>query len=378
MNKYEKCLHLAKEQGLYLDDRIERREKKGLFGMYATKKIPKGTLIASFPKAALLPENTEISDNHEVRWSYAIAKELQKGEDSAYRAHTMMLEEIDELKQHSLYYFSQEEIQLLFDMNPLLGNEINNYSYRVDKILEAIKDIDPTLDEALAIKAILNHLSRSWGEYGLLPVLDLFNHSERKGVQLQQVNEGSHIGFVLDSDYEPDQQIWISYGQKDIFLHATSYNYFDPNNEHIIDYALRAIQVLDTPEKTDVANFICKNFDARIFEYNGQKKLALNEPKLYILENGPNEKLYNYLRKVSFTTLEELRSKKCSPLSTALTYLSVINAFLSANRVDQFKITNVPSKLQRFHQALKKEKKILLSNKTWAELEVNRIKSKAK
>jgi hypothetical protein len=377
MNKYEECLALSKEQGLYLDDRIERKQENGLYGMYATAKIPKGTLIASLPKTSLLPqiEGATYTKPNE-KWAHVIAKELQKGKASSYRAHTLMLETLDELKQHSLYFFSPEERMMLTQMNPILGIAVDEYFYQVDSILKTVKEREPDLDDDLAIQAVLNTYCRSWENWGLLPVIDLFNHSEEKGVVIDLVEDGSQVGIVINRDYEPNEQVWVSYGTKDVLMHATFFNYFDPSDQHVIDYAFRAIQVLDSPQKEEIAEFTSQHYDTKIFEYQGQKKMSLNESGLYIFEKSPSKKLMDYFKKIGFTTLAELKLKKCSPLSACLTYSGVINAFLGANQVDNYKVTKLPKKLHRFHRALKKEKQMLLANKAWVEREISLLNSK--
>jgi hypothetical protein len=377
MNKYEECLALSKEHGLYLDDRIERKQENGLYGMYATAKIPKGTLIVSFPKSSLLPEvNDESYTNpNVVKWTHSIARELQKGKDSSYQAHTAMLETLDELKQHSLYFFPQEERQTLSQMSLFLGHAIEDYFAKVEGTIQAIKEVDPELEEDHIIQAVLNSISRAWGDYGLLPVVDLFNHSETKGVILEEVEDNTRVGLTIKQDYEVGQQVWLSYGRKDIFSHATDYNYFDSSNNHIIDYGARAGHILDNPQKIELAEFIAKHYQVSILEKSGQKHLTIKEQGLHIFEEGPSEKLFGYFLKTGFTTLAEFKQKTCSPLSACLTYSGVIEAFLAANHVDQFKLTKLPPRLRRFHQALKKEKKMLLANKKWAEREIEQLKN---
>lgn len=379
MSAYDDCLALAKKHGLYLDERIERRKENGVYGMYATEVIPKGTVITSFPKDAILPKLTDVTyPSTPAMWAHSAAKEIAKGVDSKFCAHTKMTESLEELRQHSLFFFSDEEKNILSNMNPILGNAVNDYCYRAQNALKIIKELDPDLDENTIITALLNVFSRAWISYGLLPVMDLFNHSESKGVTLNTLDDDSLIGYTLKEDYQAGQQIWISYGRQDIHYHAIYYNYFDPTNNHIIDYAVRAVQVLDTPQKAQIAQYISEHYKTLIFEYAGQQRMTLRETGLHIHEGQPSEKLVRYFMQTGFTTLQELQSKRISPISATMTYLGVIQSFLSANQVEKFNVDDLPPKLHRFHQALTKEKKMLEANKSWAEQQLEQLKRQMK
>ncbi len=380
MNKYEECFSLAKEQGLFLDDRIERKQINGLWGMYATEKIPKGTKIASFPKTSLLPAPKDTSsDLNDIRWIVSMSREIAKGKDSSYQAHSMMFETMDELQQHSAYFLTREDIETLAQMSPVLAGVVQRFNKRVEYDLERVQEVCPSVDKDTILQTILNARSREWNESGFVPVIDLFNHSEKQGIPLRRDKHDPLVRFVLERDYEPGEQIWITYGFKDMLVHATNYNYFAPSNDHIIDFGMRSVPLLDSPAKEQIAKITAKYYEVDIVadSHGPHKRMIFKDKELYIVENGPNLKLFDYFKRLGFTTHEELNKEKCSLMSATASYLATIQSFLSINYVDDFQISDLSPRLHRFHHALQKEKKMLLANKEWAENGINKLKALA-
>ena len=234
---------------------------------------------------------------------------------------------------------------------------------RVNAKLRCIKEIDPNLDEDFIIQAILNTNSRCWEEYGFLPIIDLFNHSSTKGSPIVKIENTESIGIKSKIDYKAGDQIFISYGCPDLFVNAVNFNYFDPSTEHYIDYGLRAAQSIKTSSSLAIAKYIATIFKCNFIELNGNLTFEIQEPRLLFTVNGPTQQLFDYFSKTSFCTQKEFSEKKCSDQSIYKTMIRTIDALLSTNKADSYKLKDVPKKLHRFHQLLKADKKLLLLNR---------------
>jgi len=369
-SRYEECLSWASERGLVLDSRIERKEVNGVYGMYATAPIPEGTVIASFPLDACIPilDKKLIYPGNKQEYKqriHATAKELSKGAQSEYLGCVMLFNTLEEHQKYSFCFFSYEESLLLSKMNPLLQRSIAALQYSTNNIVASIKEVDPDLDIRFIMQAQLNGVDRCWGAYGFVPILDLFNHSNTKGSIIKEFDDGKRIGHQTKTNYEAGDQIMISYGEKDMYNHATNYGYFDSNDEHFIDYAARAVQVLDSPAKLAVAEYISNNYKCYIHEEKGVKKMKILETNLFFSESSPSTDLLSYFAKTSFCTQQEFATKQCHPDSISSTLISVIDSFIDANHIDDFELSEIPEKLQHFYHLLKKEKKMLLKNREW-------------
>ena len=366
MTKYEECLSRSNTLGLTLNSHIVRKEVKGVYGMYATQALSKGTNVVSLPLDSLLPsEDDKLYPDNSTKWAHLAAQQLSLGDKAPYKSHVMMFESLEDYQNHSAYFFSSEEAELLRQMNPFLFQAFMDYRHLIDKTIHTIQELDPELSRDHILQASLNTASRCWNDFGFLPIIDLFNHSDTLGVTLTKQEEDGRISFILPRDYAEGEQIWVSYGRSDLYSHLLNFNYFDPASEHFIDYATRAIQVIDSPVKLQLAEYIAQHFAAKVIEHKGIKRLFILEPGLFFLEKSPSKKLLDFFSKTGFTTSQEFASKQCSPYSACLSIGATLESFISANKVDQVKLTSLPAKVHRFHKALKKEKKILEQNKAW-------------
>lgn len=370
MNQYEDCLSWCKSKGLFLDSRIERKSVNGLYGMYATSKIPEGTVIASFPVASILPFRSEFvySDHEKVKttkWVHAAAIELRNGRESEHYGMVSLFEPLEAFKESSSYYFSNEDLEIIKEMNPLCYNHIIDMKNLDNFHLNKIKKLDPDLSEDLIIQAILNSDSRIFGNFGFLPIIDLFNHSDKKGSPLTNFVDTESVGYKTICNYEAGEQVWASYGAKDLFINAVNFNYFDPDGEHFISYGLRAVQTISSAGSLAVAEYVATQFKSNFFEQDGQKKFEILALGLYFTKNRPTDELLNFFTKTSFSNQQEYNEKKCSKRSIATRMTYIIDSFLNINKVDDFNLKDLPKKLHRFYHLSKMEKEMLLRNREW-------------
>jgi len=366
--QYQKCLAWGVENGLKLDSRIERKKINGVYGMYATEDIPGDTVIASYPVEQLMfqkekrPEN--VSDD--VSAVYLASIELSKGQKSQYFYLLEMFESLEELKEYSFYYFTEAECLWIQKLNPILLRLVIERRYYIDELKEKIKKIDSTLSDDYVVQAALNYCSRSWGGgVAFVPVLDLFNHSYRKGGNISRIDNDSRVAHKTNVAFSKGEQIFISYSCADLASYAINYNYYDSEDFHFIDLAYRSLYLVKTELKKKVFEFVEKNYGGFFSNTNIGLHFRITTQKLFLFENAPSLKVIRYFEHI--TLLEsKLKQEKNSDEASLSAILLVIDSFLMANNVDQIDLKDVPNKLQRFYFLAKKEREMLLANRSWA------------
>jgi len=367
--RYQKCLSWCADHGLKLDARIERKKVNGIYGMYATEDIPKDTVFVSFPIDQSIPRGSD-SDypdgfSEDLKIIYTAALELAKGEDSEHFGCIAMFETMEELQSHSIYFFSDTELQWIQKLNPIVFRMAMEQRQKIDGMKASLKKLAPQLAEEFILQAILNFFSRVWGGHlGFLPILDLFNHSDRKGHILIKLDNDTRSGHKARISYAKGEQIYVSYSRKDVAFFALNYDYFDPEGPHFINYAQRAIQTVRNELKQKTLEVAAQEYGGQFFQANGVQHFKLAAKNMFFLENAPSFKLLDYFRKIvlieASLTKQEVREQGIYE-----NLLSVIDPFIAAIQVEQFDLKDIPEKVHRFYYMSKKEREILLSNRSW-------------
>jgi len=370
--KFKEQLVLAKKQGLELDARIERKTVNGLPGMFATEHIPADTLIAAYPHRSQIPLLSDFpypdTASFTFKYIHAAALELTKGPASKHYDILMSLETMIEIKNHCCYFYTDKDLQLIRQLNPVLARNIDEANHKVKIRVDALKKIDPELNENIIIRVILNIFSRSYGGFGFAAVLDAFNHSDEKGSLVNGLSgEKEYISIQSAQSYERGDQIFISYDTKDMYAHAISYNYFDPSGMHFIDYGARIVQTATSPIEKRTLQHTASLYKITAKEFSGVIQYSAKDQQLFMQEAQPSDKLIEYVRNNCFQSEQELSSGKCTDLSFDTRMGQVLDDMLAANHVDDFELSDIPKKLHRFYHLLHKEKQILLANKQWLE-----------
>jgi len=368
--KFKEQLMLAGKRGLELDSRVERKTVNGLPGMFAKEHIPSGTIIASYPHASQIPllENTPYPENTSFTFKYihATSRELSKGPSSKHYDILMSLESMTELRDHCCYFYNEKDLELIKKLNSTLARNITESNHKVKIRVDAIKKLDPKLDENIIVRVILNILSRAYGGFGFAAVLDAFNHSDTKGSLVEGITgDKEFISIESKRDHERGDQVFISYDTKDMYAHAISYNYFDPNGQHFIDYGARFIQTANTQIEKQVFQHTAKKYKLSAKEFNGFIQYSAKDQQLFMLENEPSEKLLDFISSNCIQSEQELRSGECTSASFNAKFQKIIDTMLADNHVDEFAPTDIPKKLHRFYYLLQKEKQMLISNQAW-------------
>lgn len=367
MNVYQKQLEWAKARGLFLDPRVERKCVDGVWGLFATDNIKAGSKLISYPESRTpknLPDEfyTELVDLP-VKNIHKAAIEFAKGEDSEYWGHFAAFESLEDLKSVSCFFYNEDEIQLLGSMSEFLATAILEANGLIRSRMEAVKALEPSLDPDLILQVCLNYSSRAWDDSGFLPVIDYANHSDRLG-SLRQLRNGEYL-IEAKYDYKAGDQIFISYARKDIYHHATLYNYFDPNGTHYIHFGTRFTQQASTAAGKEIVKNTAQRFNLKVVPNGDIWMYFCQDLHVCFLETGPSLKLIDYIRLNYLPTDAERKRKYCSDQSLAKRLIEVINAMLNANKIDSFKLSDIPEKFHRFYHLLVKEKKMLEANKNW-------------
>ncbi len=366
--KYEKCLSWALDQGLEMDERIERKKVDGVYGMYAKKPIPKNTILASFPKQRLIPAkqckaaSPDIPES--VKRLHAAAIEIEKGESSEFYGCVGGLESCETLQAQSFYFFTDQEFKFIEALNPLLHQFLVKSKFTADSIKQYIQQADPSISESVAVQTTLNSFSRSWGNSGFIPVLDLFNHSDKKGRTLKTMID-DRVGHVSAVDYQAGEQIFVSYSRKDLMNQTILFNYFDENDIHFIDYSARAVQFANTEFEKKRLQLLAGQYRVQQQVGNGVPHYRMMSQELFFMEQAPSLKLVEFFQISSIKTAQELQVGRASHDSIRSNLLSTLDAFLKANKVAEIDEKKVPQKLKHFYAMQVKEREMLLNNREW-------------
>jgi len=365
-NNFNEVLAWSQEQGLMLHASIERLCVDGVYGMYAASDIPKNTVLSHYPKENLLPllEDVKYPENTPFRSKYihAAAKELSKGESSW--GFMKGLYSDDFIKNTNVYYFSEDDFKFLEKISATLYNFIRMYRARNESFINAMCDFDKDLDRASLEKIIFNVNYRSWGNVGFVPIFDMFNHSDLYGLQLHENKDKVFLASTVD--YKNGDQIWISYGQKDIYNHAINYGYFDSDGKHFIDFGLRVSQSAENEFQKKIFGYVKNKYQVSAYNSNdGSIHYQLLQGSAFLMDYAPNCNLIDFIRDVSYGTKEELSSRQSPPFRFRARMLQYIDGLNSANKIDEYSIDDFPEKMKHFYHMLKKEKSMLNRNREW-------------
>ncbi len=364
---YQKQLKWAKKRGLFFDDRIERKTVNGVAGLFATQDIPAGAKLIAYPvdKTIKNINDKRYTDKTSttVKQIHAALLEYSKGKSSEYYGHFMQFESLDDLKSFSTYFYTEEDLQLLESMNYFLAKSVREINDTLQSRISEIKSLEPEIAEETIVLVTLNYHSRAWGDANFLPVMDYANHSDRRGKQ-RGCKDGEYI-LEAKQAYKKGEEIFLSYGRKDIYFHAIYYNYFDPNGVHYIQYGPRFVQAAESQIEKEIAQYTASKFKLDITQADGKIHYCCLESDVCFLENAPSLRMIEYIQTNYFSSMKEWQEKQCSKASLAQRLLDILNIMLSANRIDEFKQSQLPKRMHRFYPLLQKEKQMLIRNKEW-------------
>lgn len=364
---FEQCKSAFTKLGLELDPRITQGSQNGIPGMYAVESIPAGTRLCAIPLSLRLPHARDISfesvpeaSQEQMKRIHSVARALN-GASPEYESYFKFFDGKDYLENQCVYYYTDTEFEWLKKLNPILYSVAINTKQTANNIAQTLMHLDPGLNEEYAVSATLNFFSRSWS-YGFLPIIDFFNHSLHSNVKIQAFDDGSRVGYVSNRNYEAGEEIKVAYGTKDMYRFALAYNFFDPNDLHLIDYGLRVTQVVKDPNAIRALQALGQHYRIALTEQNDALHMRVLEDGMFFLEQGPNQKLVEFLSALANGGKpSQHQGRAMHPMVPAL-LRQTLQSLLSANAVEHFKEDDVPQKLSRFFLMLKKERAMLETN----------------
>ncbi len=357
----------AAKGGIRLNPSLERRCVNGVYGLYAKQPITKNDILVATaskikkPKVRTFryPKNLD----PQMKAVHAYANEYSKGENSEFALQLRSFADYDTLKQSSVYYFTDDELRQVEALSPLLHQRVVAYRQRCDKFIHYLCQLDPALDRSHLEVVFLNYVSRAFRGRGLVPLFDLFNHSDEQGMPIDE--SGAVIRFKAGRTYQPGEQVFIHYGKKDLYDHAIDYGYFDPEGRHFIDVSQRIAQVATSDLAKRAVAKAAQKLAIKTEQKDGALYYNIATPNAFIEETQPSPIIIEFIQRTCFQTEMELMADKCRHASFEQGMNQLLEGLLSYNRVEACALTDIPPKLHYLYHMLEKERKILIANKSW-------------
>jgi hypothetical protein len=347
---YQDVLVWAEERGFSLHEAAERRCVNGLWGMFATEDIPKGTAFASFPTDGLLkpraedyPKGTSLSVQH--IHSAALARHC----DDDGRYFTQLCEPLAELKDFSAYFLEDKEIQTIAEVSPILAREIMMFRHKCRVIIQSLLQFDPKISEDIYTETVLNFHSRAVGDWGFVPIIDCFNHSEPSGLPF--VPSETSVSVVAKRDIEAGEELFVSYGRLDLFRHAVQYNYYDPHDMHFIEFGRRVRFSISKSTKLEDSEFEKGGFQLAKQDTPLSQVFSVSHRDALLSTDGPSDKLIELM---NFLVKSVFRSEPAKDILVAK--LQELN---DSNRIHTVPKKYLTGRLKRFYAPLNRDKHII-------------------
>lgn len=367
--RFKSFLKQMGESGFEMDARLEQKEVNGLLGMHASEEIPAGTLLGKFPVSMAIPYSNEIDftgDPNKEAHSliHAIAQQLSDPA-SAYRCYFEYCGTLEERKARSVCFYSADEFAVLERMNPLLAQLALTSKHLWENMVKSVSAKDPSLGAEPIMLASFIYRERCWGRgLGFLPGIDLFNHNTQSVLTPQRadINGADCVVLIADRDYAANEEIKISYGKKDMFKFAFNYDFFDPDDFHLISFSARITQAIADNFVQKIVDNLRQHYDLSLFEMNGQMRFVINENNAFFLDQGPNKAMVDLVSRLAINNEDALKRGWADEQTTARYMLYILQSLKEANKVKALPRQAIPEKMRFYHDML---------NAEWAILEAN-------
>ena len=351
-DNYHNALEWAKGRGLEIHPHIERKVVNDIPGLYATSEISVGTKFASIPKKSLLKPNLKdypANTSNAAAYIHQACLEASMQHHSEFAPIFKLFDSRDYLREASVQYLSKKEMDTLNSAAPHLAREIQRFTSANKALIAAICDYDDKIDLEMCELVTLNYASRAMTDQGFVPILDCFNHNDVIGSGIGSDDE--RLVLEARKTYLAGEQLFVTYGILDLFKHAISYNYFDPNGSHYIP-----LKRFSIPITSNHANQLLVN---NVDNYNvtptaNPQFSTINQPNAYFSTDGPSEQAIKILILICGSTT------KAKTLTNAL-----LDQLDIQNTVHQHSKREFKGRIMRFYNVLQKEKQIIAASKNW-------------
>jgi len=241
MFSYEFIYLKCRENGGYLHESVVRKKVNGIYGMFATKDIPKETLILKIPfhytldiktfnnlDMSLMPSELSVK----AKFAYILYLEYKKDKSSKFYDWFQCLPTQEECKQNPLV-LSQKKLDIISKVDKTFSKELKNRKEKLNKCVNKIKKFDKNCDSKIYKYLYIIVMTRTWSSphknYNLRPVLDMFNHSG-SGTYPKTNYDDELYEFSVGDDVKEGDQIYIIYASFSTLIIYKLWGFIDNKN----------------------------------------------------------------------------------------------------------------------------------------------------
>jgi len=208
----------------------------GLQGIYSTGDIVAGTELISVPAELCLgPTSLEQYDRRppltvqpEVGAGVvALFTEFSQGGKSRYLPYFELLPTLAEYQLNMPYCCSDAELAEINNLSPRCASIISDFRAMTNEICVGLA-LPPEHPDVMW--AALNYVTRAFGEHGLVPGCDFFNHKADLGSRIT-----GQRTIRACSDVADGEELYISYGHNDSLYLWARYGFLDSEAEAAIN-----------------------------------------------------------------------------------------------------------------------------------------------
>lgn len=296
-------LDMGSAYGLTLNSKIERRCVNGIWGMYATDTITDGEVLVS----SHTPNLIEASDTLEYLTKCAI--EFEMGDKSKMYPWFRSIGEIDSYKNDSVYYISDDELDTIKLLSPIIAHKIKLYNNRILDIVSKMESEHNIQRETAELMVLISE-SRKWNA-GFMPVFDLFNHSLKRGNPMYKVtaDNGDTWLFLARGVYNKGDEIFVSYSVKDTLKYSLGFNFYNESDIHMIDITSRLLFKINDELDEAILKKLKESYS--ITQHTDISAYSINKP-IMLVDGAPSADLIKLVESISYNSIEDFNNNTIS------------------------------------------------------------------
>jgi len=240
-NHFNKSVEILKEHGLIFHSSIEQKRVNGIPGIYATKDISCNTIIAEIGNNVCFTDNdrySSIFSNKDINAKYSIDVQCiayllyeTLNNKSIYTDYFKLLPTLGDLKLGFINLNSdiyKELGQVSKDISNFIQLLCNTNSIRYSNLENFLRDYNLKLNVCELEWGVFYCTNYAWRD-SIQPMMDLFNHSN--SAEINVPIRGKMGQVIINKEIKAGEQIYISYGVKDIVKLALTYGFFDHTDD---------------------------------------------------------------------------------------------------------------------------------------------------
>lgn len=360
---YDNLLNWASGRGYELHPSIEYKIVDGIGGMYATKDIPKSTVLYTGPVSVFGDWGEKMINNDYISRMF---DEYLKGTDSEIQPMFIAHESLDSFKKSSIFFASKDELNTLKNLSPTHHIIATGVIDRLNSMVNWWVENKPQLSRDEIVWMILNLDSRSWSDGGFNPILDLFNHSNNVGSTRFKSEGGGKSKLIAVVDYKAGDQIYDSYGIQDMSKFLSSYNFFDRTDMHYVDLISRVEFPLSSDVDLKVYEEVKRRFTTTEINVDGVKKYKIIDAGAFLTEYGPNTQFMVLVDIFARRDIETIDNpKQTNQFNTAVVYFEWLNLFYDSMKTDLKSKDELTDRLKPWYDMILKERVVIENCIQW-------------